>query len=165
MPLLGLLLTGLILSPGVAWAQTPWPASLSTREPGLSQSPVSVVIWSVNIEPPGPGVAPDKARWAGKWSGWACRDQACDVKLIVEHVTPEGARVITGFASATVKPNTSRGNAQFVGEELQVKWRDGSATAYRMRPEGDIELLWRSSDSCVDLSRCEWHGGVLSKEK
>jgi hypothetical protein len=33
-----------------------------------------------------------------QWSGWACRNQSCDAKLIVEKVTATGATVIHGFA-------------------------------------------------------------------
>jgi hypothetical protein len=133
-----------------------WP-DLSKAEPGLSQSPVSVVMWSVDIERPGPDVPPDKARWSGKWAGWACRSQECDARLIVEKVTPAGASIIYGFASKRVKPVTARLDAKFVGERLEATFRDGARVAYRMRPEGDIEVYYRKGSA--------WYGGVLSKEK
>jgi hypothetical protein len=133
-----------------------WP-DLSRAEPGLTQSPVSVIMWSVDIEPPGRDVPPDKARWSGNWAGWACRNQACDARLIVEKVTPGGATIIYGFASERVKPVTARLEAKWVGQQLEATFRDGAKVAYRMRPEGDVEVYYRKG--------AEWYGGVLSKEK
>jgi hypothetical protein len=152
-----ILFTILVLSAGAASAQARCP-DLSKREPGISQSPVAAVVWSVNIEPPGPDVPPAKARWSGKWAGPACEHQACDAKLLVEKVTVDGAKIIYGFASAKVKPVTARLDAKFAGEELQATFRNGAKVAYRMRPEGDIEVCYRYAND-------DWYGGVLSKEK
>ena len=160
------LITILALSAGAASAQTKWP-DLSKRDPGISQSPVAAVVWSANIEPPGPDVPADKARWSGKWSGWACVNQSCDARLIVEKVTADGAAIIYAVASAKKKPNTARLSAKFVGEELQATFRNGAKVSYRMRPEGDLEVFWRTPNVCRELSAClpEWYGGVLSKDK
>jgi len=133
-----------------------WP-DLSKAQAGLSQSPVMVVMWSTNIEAPGADVSPDKAKWSGRWAGWACRQQSCDARLIVEKVTAEGASIIYGFASKDVAPVTARLEAKFVGQELQATFRDGATVAYRMRPEGDVEVYYRRESY--------WYGGVLSKEK
>jgi len=154
--LLALLL--LLLSSGVASAQTNWPDFMSQLHPGLSQSPVSAVVWSVNIEPPPHDLPAEKAKWSGRWAGWACEHQVCDTKLIVEKVTAQGAHIIYGFASAEVKPLAIRAEANFVGEELQATLRNGSKLAYRMRKEGDVEFLVRTSDG-------RSAAGVLSKEK
>jgi len=148
---------------GAATPQTPSTSSPATRpdlsklEPGLSQSPVSVIMWSVDIEVPGPEVPPNKARWSGKWTGWACRNQACEAKLIVEKVKPDGAAIIYGFASAQVKPVSVRLDAKFVGEDLEASFRDGSKVSYHMRPEGDLEVYYAKGSY--------WYGGVLSKDK
>ena len=106
-------------------AQTQWPDFMPQLHPGLSQSPARVVVWSTSIEIPGPDVPVDKARWSGSWTGWACEDQVCDTKLIVEKVTARGASIIYGFASASVKPFTARLEATFVGDELMRsgRWR------------------------------------------
>ena len=133
-----------------------WP-DLSKANAGLSQSPVMVVMWSTNIEPPGADVSPDKAKWSGRWAGWACRQQSCDARLIVEKMTADGASIIYGFASKDVAPVTARLEAKFVGQELQATFRDGATVAYRMRPEGDVEVYYRRDSY--------WYGGVLSKEK
>jgi hypothetical protein len=138
-------------SPPAAWPD------LSKAEPGLTQSPVTVIMWSGDIEPPGADVPSSKARWSGKWAGWACRNQACDARLIVEKVTSAGAAIIYGFASESVKPVTARLEATFVGEQLEATFRDGATVAYRMRPEGDIEVYYRKGS--------HWYAGVLSREK
>jgi hypothetical protein len=146
----------LLLSPGVASAQTNWPDYMSQLHPGLSQSPASVMVWSANIEPPSPDVPVDKARWSGSWSGWACPNQVCETKLVVERVTTEGASIIYGFASDKVNPFTARLEARFVGGELQATLQTGSKLAYRMRKEGDLEFMALRTDG-------EWTVGVLSK--
>lgn len=152
------LFTILLLSTGVASAQTNWPDFMSKLDPGLSASPVAAVVpASVTVEPPAPDVPPDKARWSGKWAGWACQDQVCDTKLIVEKVTAESATIIYAFASANVKPFTAHLEAKFVGDELQATLRSGAKLAYRMRREGDVEFLWRRE--------AQWAAGILSKEK
>ena len=145
-----------LLATGHAWAETNWP-DMSRLEPGLSQSPVSVTVWSANIEPPARSVPPAKARWSGRWSGWACRNQSCDAKLIVEKVTADGANIIYGHASATAKPWTARLTARFVGDELQATLRTGATIAFRMRREGDIEFVYRRENY--------FHAGILSKDK
>ncbi|MEK6666483.1 MAG: hypothetical protein AABZ20_08685 [candidate division NC10 bacterium] len=152
------LLALLLLCPGLASAQTNWPDFMPKLDPGLSTSPVAAVVPpSVTVEPPAPDVPPDKARWSGKWSGWACQDRVCDTKLVVEKVTTEGATIIYAFASAKAKPFTARLEAKFVGDELQATPRSGAKLAYRMRKEGDIEFLWRSGG--------QWAAGILSKDK
>jgi len=148
----------LLLCPGLALAQTNWPDFMPTLNPGLSTSPVEVVVSSsLTVEPPAPDVPPAKARWSGKWSGWACQDQVCDTKLVVLNVTAEGATIIYAFASASVKPFIARVEAKFFGDELQATLRGGAKLAYRMRKEGDLEFLWRSGG--------QWAAGILSKDK
>jgi hypothetical protein len=148
----------LLLATSVASGQTNWPDFMPRLDPGLSTSPVAVVVpGGVTIEPPAPGVPPDKARWSGKWAGWACQDQVCDTKLIVEQVTAEGATIIYAFASANVKPFTVRLEAKFVGDELQATLPNGAKLAYRMRNDGNVEFLWRRE--------AQWVAGILSKEK
>ena len=94
----------LLLCPGLGWAQSSWPDFMPRLNSALSQSPVaSVVPPDVVVEPPTPDVPPDKARWSGKWSGWACQDQACDTKLVVEKVTAAGATIVYAFASSGIK--------------------------------------------------------------
>jgi len=148
----------LLLCPGLGWAQSSWPDFMPRLNSALSQSPVaSVVPPDVVVEPPTPDVPPDKARWSGKWSGWACQDQACDTKLVVEKVTTAGATIVYAFASSGIKPFTARVEGQFVGDELQAALGNGAKLAYRMRKEGELEFLWRRE--------AHWAAGILSKDK
>ena len=133
------------LSGAVRTAQTPWPDYMSTLDPGLSQGPATVIVWSIDIEPPGPDVPADKARWSGRWTGWACDNQVCDAKLIVEKVTAEGASIIYGFASSSVQPFTAKLEATFVGNELQATLLNGSKIAYRMRGD-QVNRVYRPQD-------------------
>lgn len=92
------------------------------------------------VEPPASDVPADKAKWSGKWIGWACNSRVCDTKLAVEKITVEGASIIYAFASERVKPSIGRVNAQFLGDELRAEFPNGLKIAYRMRPEGDLEF-------------------------
>src|SRR5204863_6392316 len=116
-----------------------------------SQSPVSVMVWSTSIERPTADVPADKARWSGKWAGYVCPNQRCETKLIVEKVTGSGATILYGIASAKTKPYTARLKATFVGDELQATLRSGVKLAYRMRPEGDVEVLIQRADGSAEV--------------
>ena len=152
---LGLLLS--VVWVGTAAAQTNWPDFMPRLRPGLPLSPVAVVLPNAAVEQPAPSVPAEKARWSGKWAGYACKDQVCDTKLIVETVTTAGATIIYAFAAADVRPYHVRVEAKFVDDELQATLPDGSKVAYRMRKEGDVEFLYRKEP--------RWAAGILSKER
>jgi hypothetical protein len=152
---LGCLLS--ILWIGAAVAQTNWPDIMPNLRAGSPVSPVAVALPYTTVEQPAPAVPADKARWSGKWAGYACKDRVCDTKLIVEKVTVEGATIVYAFASADVKPPYSiRVEAKFVSDELQATLPDGSKVAYRMRKEGDVEFLFRREP--------RWAAGILTRE-
>jgi len=153
---LGCLLT--VVWIGSAGAQTIWPEFMPNLRADLSLSPVAVEMLPATVKQPAPDVPPEKARWSGRWAGWACRDRACDTKLIVETVTSESATIIYDFASAWVKPDSFRTEARFVDDELQATFPNGAKVAYRMRKGGDVEFLYRNGPA-------DWVAGILSKEK
>lgn len=84
---------------------TPWPWAVSKLQPDDSQSAVKTAFPEMPVVPPASGVSPDKARWSGKWQGWACQRAACDTKLVVLSVTNEGAKVVPLFASGSTPYN------------------------------------------------------------
>ncbi len=151
------LLAALIL-PAQALAQTEWPDVMQHLQPGLSLSPVSAS-WpaDVSIEPPGPHIPSEKARWSGKWSGWACLGYACDTKLGVERVTEQGASIVYSIASGRLHPLVRRLQAQFVDGELRAVLPNGARIAYRIRADGHLEFLYRGDSD-------RWLVGVLSRE-
>lgn len=141
----------------LAVAQTAWPDFMSRLSPSSSVSPVDAVLpANVIVEPPTPDVPPDKARWSGKWSGWACQDRVCSTKLVVEKVTADAAGIIYAFASADAKPPPERVEAKFVGDELQATLRSDAKLAYRMRIDGNLEFLFRRGN--------QWAAGILSRD-
>jgi hypothetical protein len=142
----------------MALAQTFWPSFISGQFPGPSASPVAAVLPAdAVVTAPAPDVPAAKARWSGQWSGWACRDAACDTKLVVESVTAEGATIVYAFASERVQPFSARLQAKFVEDALRAEMRGGARIAYRMRVSGDLEFVWQKGG--------EWAAGVLSKAK
>jgi hypothetical protein len=140
-----------------ASAQTPWPSFMSKLIPGFSTSPVTVAIPRyVAVEPPVADLPADKSRWSGRWRGWACQDQTCDTRLLVEKVGAQGASIIYAIASEQIKPAILRVEAKFVGEELQGTF-GGAKISCRFRESGDIEFYYQRESA--------WVAGILSKEK
>ena len=141
-----------------ATGQANWPATINNLLPGESNSPVAAYLpANTKIIPPAIGLPPEKAVWSGKWRGWADRDRKGDARLVVEQVTDDGAKIIYSYASNTIKPFVRRMQAKFVGNELQADIDANVRVFYRMRPDGDVEFLWRKGET--------WVAGILSKEK
>lgn len=141
-----------------AWAsaQTNWPSYISGLEPGLSQSPIVALVPSDSVvTPPDSTVPADKARWSGKWYGWACQSQSCDFKLVVEKVTEQGATIFYASASKERGRNGERLQARFRGDELQAAL-GGGQLAVRMRKSGELEFV-------MDFGQGRQVGGVLSQ--
>jgi hypothetical protein len=142
---------------GVSFAQTNWQDFMPNLLPGLSTSPVPAILPpDIVIEPPTSELPADKARWSGRWRGWACRDQVCDTRLVVEKVRADGATIVYAFASETQKPYAVHIEAKFVGDELQGTLPSGATIAYRIRKSGDLEFhrQWKTS----------WATGILSRD-
>ena len=152
-------LAALLVCGAAAHAQSSWPDFMPTLQPAASKSPVAaVVLPDAKVEPPAADVPADKARWSGRWSGWACRAYACDTKLVVEKVSAADATIVYAFASASVAPFTTRASAQFVGDELHATLPNGAKLKYRMRSSGDVvEFHYQQGR--------DWATGILSREK
>lgn len=137
-------IAALLLTALAAQAQTAWPGYIHALKPDVSDSLTPAVLPpDVAIAPPGPEVPPARARWSGAWQGWACPGQACDVKVAVERMRPDGATVAYAGASSA-SSHAHRGDAQFVGEELHLRLGTGARLALRLRADGDMEMsLWR----------------------
>ena len=111
----------------------------------------------VGIIPPAADLPPAKAAWSGIWSGWACRNKTCDIKLAVREVRADGATIIYSFASPWIGPFMTQVEAEFVGEEVQAYIGKGISVAYRMRTNGYVECLLTQGEN--------WVAGVLSRDK
>lgn len=137
MNLLKLIAGSLLLTCQLAAAQTPWPNYISQLEHDTTESTVlAVAPADVVILPPDKSVSTDKARWSGAWSGWGCAARTCDVKVIVESVTQDGADIVYVGASAPSRL-TQRTQAKFFGGELTAPLSTGSFISLRMRSGSD----------------------------
>lgn len=127
-----------------AVAATEWPAGIVQLAPARSDSLVEAVLPSdVSITPPPAELPPARARWSGHWQGWACAGAACDVRIAVEAVAPDGARIVYAGASAQ-SSFTDRVQARFEGDELLARLGTGARLVLRLRTDGDMEMsLWR----------------------
>ena len=135
-----------LLCCGIATAQTAWPGYMPGLVPGPSESPVAAALPSdVAVTPPAADLPADKARWSGLWQGWACMARACDVRIAIEAVTPEGATVVYAAASGQQAPVTHRSQGRFVGSELHTRLHTGANLVLRLR-DGAAEMemtVWR----------------------
>ena len=128
---------------------TYWPMGIDKLQVRESTSENQAVFPpTVVIDSPAPGVAPERTKWLGKWSGWASRGCTCDVKLAVLSVTNEEARIIQLWAATGVDADPTIRSAKFVGDELVMRV-DRLRIAYRMRPTGEVELVRFNPDGLV----------------
>jgi len=128
---------------------TYWPMGIDTLQVRESTSENHAVFPSTMfIDSRAPGVAPERTKWLGKWSGWASRGCTCDVKLAVLSVTNEEARIIQLWAATGVDADPTIRSAKFVGDELVMRV-DRLRIAYRMRPTGEVELVRFNPDGLV----------------
>lgn len=146
----------------LAQAQNHWPAwppVMSQLQVGPSESSVTAELPAdVAVEGPDASTAGHPmARWSGIWQGWACLAAQCDVKIAIEKVSADTATVVYAGASATQR-TTERGEAKFVGSEMQMKLHTGAILALRLREDGDMEMsLWKNAAQLISL-------GVLTKK-
>ena len=119
---------------------TYWPINIGQLVPGKAVGAYPS-IWpeSVSIAPPMQGLSSDRAKWLGRWSGWACGHQ-CDVKLAVLEVTDKNAKVLEIWTSEVAKASPMVRHGEFVGEELIIRDQNYYVT-YRMRATGEVEIL------------------------
>jgi pimeloyl-ACP methyl ester carboxylesterase len=142
-----------------ASAQTPWPSYMTALEPDDSDSTVVAVLPSDSVvQPPDSSVPADKARWSGHWSGWACPGRQCDIKLVVEKITAQGATIVYARGTAALGQFSERIEAQFNADELQGTLSNGYRISFKMRPDGALMFLLLTN------VKGQFAAGVLSQD-
>lgn len=157
MKLIQLLLGTFLFVNQLALAQTPWPNYISQLEHDTADSAVLAALpTDVAIQLPSTSVSADKARWSGTWTGWACASRRCDLKLVVESITADGAVVV--YADALPSGQFSkRIAASFNGAELTFPVPSGMVSLrFRMGNSGIVEYVLHK-DGAMRIA------GVLSK--
>lgn len=122
---------------------TYWPLGIEKWEPGETTSSNLASFRDYRdspIQPATPDLPAERAKWLGRWSGWACRERSCDAKLVVLSVTDRTARVVQLFAGEGIEPNYAVREAKFLGDELILR-AGRLRVSYRMRPSGAVEFL------------------------
>lgn len=137
--------------------RTIWPEFMSALEPEASESNVAAVFPAdIAIQKPSADLPASISAWSGEWSGWADQGRRCDVKLVVEQVSPRAANIVCARASASQDVFSERLLAQIHGNELRGQLKNGATLQFRMRNPDVVELLWRELDG-------RWMAGVLSQ--
>lgn len=138
-------------------SETPWAGFQKGLKPGESSSPVKAPLPDdVVISAPSGDVAPERRTYSGIWHGWMCRDAICDAKLAVESVSNEGATIVYAFGSEKKGAASERLVAEFVDDELRGRFKSGSLVTYRLRPDGNLDVMWRNQTG-------DWGAGILTK--
>jgi dienelactone hydrolase len=142
-----------------AGAQTAWPVFMPRLQAAVSESTVTAVLPGGGVSVlPDPALPPERSSWHGLWTGWACANRLCDVRLAVEQVSQTQATLAFAMASPLDALLTERATGQFVGDELQVPFGSGARLVLRRRPDGDMELTyWRSEKLLL-------YAGVLTQK-
>ena len=140
----------------LVFSQTHWPDYISSIEPDVSESPIAALLpQDVAVLAADASLALDKARWSGHWAGWACSGRLCDIKLVVEKISAEGATIVYVGASASGTVS-ERIQAKFNANELQGRLSSGTQLSFRIRSEGIVEFVTHAKG----IVRV---GGVLSQ--
>ncbi|MCP5371080.1 MAG: hypothetical protein H6907_05040 [Hyphomicrobiales bacterium] len=144
---------------GLSRAETPWP-DFQSKLPANCQAMVQAPLpGDIRIVPPGPEVPPELARFSGIWTGWMCRDCACDTRLAVESVAGGGAKIVHTFNSKRLKsPNVERVDASFDNGELHATLSSGAQVFYRLRSDDVMDALWYKNSKA-------WAAGVLARKE
>lgn len=148
---------GLLAIP--AAAQTTWPAFMPRLQAAVSESPVAAVLPGGGVSVlPDPALPPERASWHGLWTGWACANRLCDVRMAVEQVSPTQATLAFAMVSPLDAPLTERATGQFVGDELHVHFGRGARLVLRRRTDGDMEMTYWKSEKLL------LYAGVLTQK-
>jgi hypothetical protein len=122
-------------------AQTAWPAFMPRLQAAVSESPVAAVLPGGGVSVlPDTALPPQRASSHGLWTGWACGNRMCDVRIAVEQVSQTQATLAFAMVSPLDIPLTERAIGQFVGEELQVPLGSGARLVLRRRADGDMDF-------------------------
>ena len=124
-------------------AQTAWPAFMPRLEAAASESSVAAVLPGGGVSVlPDPALPPQRASWHGLWTGWACGNRVCDVRIAVEQVSQTQATLAFAMVSPLDIPLTERAIGQFVGDELHVPLGSGARLVLRRRADDDMEFSY-----------------------
>ena len=151
------LVSALTLLAGTVRSQTVWPDFMPRLVSGASEFPMATAIPDdIRVEAPPNDVAGERAKWSGRWAGYACRSRMCDTKLLVAQVSGSGASIFAAMDGAWLLPFGVRAEAIFVGDEMRAILPDGTALTYRMRSDQTVEMLASRGDS-------NWAAGILTR--
>jgi dienelactone hydrolase len=123
-------------------ASTPWPNFMAGLKPSISTSLTQVDLDSRPFNSAHTGRNDAIAvKWSGLWTGWGCRNFACDAKVKVLEIGPHGAKVVFGVVGFDPIPKVYELQMQWLGEELVAQIDDKFSLALRLRSSGDMEFL------------------------
>jgi hypothetical protein len=153
-----LLSIAVLVASAASHAQAVWPEAAAGNRPAASISPRPARLPAdMKVTPVAAPAAQGTAAWSGGWRGWGCGGFQCDVGLVVEQLTGDQATVSFAMAGANVD-RAERVPARLVdnGKELEAKLADGSVVNFRLRPDKNLDFLWRQGS--------DWAAGVLAKD-
>ncbi|WP_326540941.1 alpha/beta hydrolase family protein [Pseudorhodoferax sp.] len=134
-----------------------WPDFMGALEPEASESTVAAAApGDVVMVTPSNDLPDAVSAWAGEWVGWAGQARRYDLRLIVESLSPDEARIVCVRASTAQGVSVERASARIQANELRCQLANGASIQFRMRNSDVVEHLWREPDG-------HWSAGVLAR--
>ena len=131
-----------VLVVSAASAQTAWPDFMATLTVSVSKSPQKVTLPADVKIAQLPADAPaDVSRWLGVWSGYACRDFGCDIKVAIENIEGTAVTLVYGWANATQVFPAERLSGDAINGEIRAKLRGGGSLVLRLRANNAMEMV------------------------
>lgn len=144
----------------IAYAEssTPWPSFQAGLTPGPTTSPHEAKLPAdVKVQKPSADVPAELSVLSGTWTGWMCRNRSCSTKLAVETLSGDGGTIVYAFAAKNEPGYVQRVTANFEDGEFHASLPDGARLAYRLRDDGNLDVLWSSGEN--------WASGLLTEDQ
>lgn len=134
-----------------------WPDLMGALEPEASESAIAAAAPAdIVMSAPSSDLPEALSAWAGEWTGWAGQGRRYAVRLIVESLALNEARIVCVRTSTAEGVSVERANARIQANELRCQLANGTSIQFRMRNAAVVEHLWRDPDG-------RWNAGVLSR--
>jgi hypothetical protein len=141
-----------------------WPGSQAFLQAGVSRSTRAAVLpTDVRVTVPDDNVPAGLRLFSGRWTGWSGTGHRASVEIAVESLHPNGGTIAYAYSSPTSALIQHRIGVRLIdNQELEGVLPGGEIVNFRIRPDGNMDYLWRR-DRSGDSSFSAWAAGVLTR--
>lgn len=147
----------LLFVPDNSEAKTDWPGFQNSLKPLPSKSSNKAELSAdISIMKPASNVPDEYKKYSGLWNGWACRKQACDVKVAVEKLEAKSGSGVIAIADSQSGNHVWKVSFSYSDGELVAGLSNGDTVVIAMRSDGNLNIKKTKSNG-------SWIVGLLSK--